>query len=88
MESSFPSSLDLNLALPIKTWVQGVAPENQRQFLLLQAENEKLAKMVVFYSKKMQKQLEVFENSGKRKRDHKRSSRESGMIIRGSSDEP
>ncbi|KAI5350661.1 hypothetical protein L3X38_003552 [Prunus dulcis] len=58
MASSFPSSLDLNLAPPTQTWAQGVAP------------------------------LEVFENSGKRKRDHERNSRERGVIIRASSDEP
>ncbi|KAI5350619.1 hypothetical protein L3X38_003510 [Prunus dulcis] len=44
-----------------------MAEENQRQFHLLQEENEKLSKMVAFYSKEMQKQLEVFENYGKRK---------------------
>ncbi|VVA39446.1 PREDICTED: LOC109946288 [Prunus dulcis] len=52
------------------------AEENQRQFQILQEENEKLSKIVYFYSKDMQKQLEALENLGKRKLDHERSSRE------------
>ncbi|KAI5327333.1 hypothetical protein L3X38_026729 [Prunus dulcis] len=54
----------------------------------VQEENEKLSKMVDFYSKNLQKQLEALENPRKHKGDHERSSREMCAIFGGSSDEP
>ncbi|KAI5329545.1 hypothetical protein L3X38_028942 [Prunus dulcis] len=65
-----------------------MAKENRRHLQILQEENEKLSKIVYFYSEDMQKQLEALENLGKRKRDDERSSREKCVIVRGSSDEP
>ncbi|CAL8156629.1 unnamed protein product [Prunus armeniaca] len=62
--------------------------ENRPQLGILQEENEELSKVVNFYSKDMQKQLEALENPGKRKRDQEKSSREKGVIFGGSSDEP
>ncbi|CAL9028514.1 unnamed protein product [Prunus brigantina] len=55
----------------------------------VQAENEKLSKMVTSYSKEMQKQLEALEIPSKCKRDHDRSFAEAKRVIFGrSSDEP
>ncbi|KAL6289127.1 hypothetical protein ACE6H2_006637 [Prunus campanulata] len=53
---------------------------------VVREKNEKLSKMVDFYSKDMQKQLEALENPGKCKRDHERSSREKCVIFGGSSE--
>ncbi|KAI5342492.1 hypothetical protein L3X38_010367 [Prunus dulcis] len=66
-----------------------LAEANRHQLEILQEENQKLLKMVDFYSQYIQKQLEALDQPGKRKhRDQDISYAPKGVIFGSSSDEP
>ncbi|CAL2258478.1 unnamed protein product [Prunus armeniaca] len=65
------------------------AKVNRRQLEILQEENQKLSKMVDFYSQDMQKQLEALDRPSRKQQDHDTSyAQAKGVIFGSSSDEP
>ncbi|KAI5327346.1 hypothetical protein L3X38_026742 [Prunus dulcis] len=59
------------------------AEVNRRQLETLQEENQKLSKMVDFYSQDMQKQLEALDRSSRKQRDHDTSYAQAKGVIFG-----
>ncbi|CAL8136749.1 unnamed protein product [Prunus armeniaca] len=67
-----------------------IAEANRHQLAILQEENQKLSKIVDFYSQDMQKQLKALDRLGKRKHQDQDTSyaQAKGVIFGSSSDKP